>query len=75
MRENPRTESQRWLDQANTDLKWTKHLLKEGAYYLACFLAQQTAEEALKAFLYAQGEEIVFGHSVPRRFSHEFPRN
>jgi len=33
---------------------------------LACFLAQQVAEKALKAFLYAQGEEIVLGHSVER---------
>jgi HEPN domain-containing protein len=29
-----------------------------------CFLAQQLAEKALKAFLYAQGEELVIGHSV-----------
>lgn len=64
MRENPKAEGQRWLDQAKTDLQWTQHLFKEGAYYLVCFLAQQTAEKALKAFLYAQGEEIVLGHSV-----------
>ena len=31
---------------------------------MACFLAQQVAEKALKGFLYAQGEEIVLGHSV-----------
>ena len=30
----------------------------------ACFLAQQASEKALKAFLYAKGEERVFGHSV-----------
>jgi len=29
-----------------------------------CFLAQQAAEKALKAFLYARGEELVLGHSV-----------
>lgn len=39
---------------------------EEGAFYLACFLAQQVAEKALKAFLYAQGEEVVLGHSVRR---------
>ena len=33
---------------------------------MACFHAQQVAELALKAFLYAQGEEIVLGHSVER---------
>jgi len=31
---------------------------------MACFVAQQTAEKALKAYLYAQDEEIVIGHSV-----------
>jgi HEPN domain-containing protein len=64
MRENPETEGRRWLEQAQTDLKWCRHLHKEGAYYLVCFLTQQVAEKALKAFLYAQGEEIVIGHSV-----------
>lgn len=64
MRENPRIEGQRWLDQAKIDLQWTQHLFKEGGYYLVCFLAQQAAEKALKAFIYAQGEEIVIGHSV-----------
>ena len=64
MRENPRIEVQRWLDQAETDLQWTQHLFKEGGYYLVCFLAQQVAEKALKAFIYTQGEEIVIGNSV-----------
>ena len=64
MRENSRNEGQRWLDQAQTDLRWTRHLFGEGAYYLVCFLAQQVAEKVLKAFLYAQGEELVIGHSV-----------
>lgn len=41
-------------------------LAEQGAYHLACFHAQQVAELALKAFLYAQGEEIVLGHSVER---------
>lgn len=35
-------------------------------YHIACFLAQQIGGKALKAFLYAQGEEIVIGHSVER---------
>ena len=51
MRENSKAEGQRWLDQAKAGLKWTRYLFKEGAYYLVCFLAQQTAEKALKAFL------------------------
>ncbi len=54
------------MEQAQVDLKWAKHLMREGGYYLVCFLAQQVAEKALKAFLYAQGEELVTGHSVRR---------
>lgn len=29
-----------------------------------CFLAQQTAEKALKAYLFHQGEELIFTHSI-----------
>ncbi len=64
MRGDPRREGRRWLDQAQVDLQWARHLNEQGAYYLVCFLAQQAAEKALKAFLYAQGEELVVGHSV-----------
>ena len=64
MRDSPRDEGQRWLEQAQVDLHWARHLQAEGAYYLVCFLAQQIAEKVLKAFLYAQGEEVVVGHSV-----------
>lgn len=68
----------RWLEQASEDLKWAKDLAERGGYHIACFLAQQIGEKALKAFLYAQGEEIVVGHSVERlchqaaRYDHEF---
>ena len=70
MRESPEAEGRRWLEQALADLKWTRHLNGQGAYYLVCFLAQQVAEKALKAFLYAQGEELVVGHSVRRLCAH-----
>jgi HEPN domain-containing protein len=66
MRNPPLEEGRRWLRQAAEDLRWARHLAEQGAYHLACFLAQQVAEKALKAFLYAQGEEIVLGHSVER---------
>lgn len=66
MRNSAREEGQRWLDQAQEDLKWARHLAEQGGYHIACFLAQQVAEKALKAFLYAQGEELVIGHSVAR---------
>jgi HEPN domain-containing protein len=66
MRNPPLDEGRRWLRQASEDLRWTRHLAEQGAYHLACFLAQQVTEKALKAFLYARGEEIVLGHSVER---------
>ena len=34
---------------------------------MACFHAQQVAELALKAYLYAQGEAIVLPDSIPAR--------
>lgn len=66
MRGSGRQEAERWIAQAAVDLHWAAHLAREGAWHLACFLSQQVAEKALKAFLYAQGEEIVLGHSVER---------
>lgn len=64
MRRSPLEEGLRWLEQAGEDLKWAKLLAREGGYHIACFLAQQVVEKAVKAFLYAQGEELVVGHSV-----------
>lgn len=66
MKREANAEGMRWLEQAIEDLKWTKDLAVRGGYHIACFLAQQVSEKALKAFLYAKGEEIVFGHSVER---------
>lgn len=66
MQRTPKEEGLRWLEQAEEDLKWADALAREGGYHIACFLTQQVAEKALKAFLYAQGEEIVIGHSVER---------
>lgn len=66
MRRGALEEAKRWLEQAEEDLKWAKDLAGRGGYHIACFLAQQVGEKALKAFLYAQGEDIVIGHSVER---------
>jgi HEPN domain-containing protein len=63
---NPIDEGRRWLEQALEDLKWARDLAERGGYYIACFLAQQVGEKALKAFLYAKGEEIVLGNSIER---------
>lgn len=66
MRREAAEEGKRWLEQAKEDLKWAKDLAERGGYHIACFLAQQIGEKALKAFLYAQGEEVVIGHSIER---------
>ncbi len=66
MRRNRQEEGERWIAQAAEDLRWAAHLAKEGGYHLSCFLAQQLAEKALKAFLYYQGEEIVLSYPVER---------
>jgi HEPN domain-containing protein len=66
MRKSPLEEGKRWLEQAEEDLKWATDLAERGGYHISCFLAQQVGEKALKAFLYASGEEIVIGHSVER---------
>lgn len=58
------TQGERWLDQAEADRHGAQLLFDGESYHLACFIAQQVAEKALKAYLYAQGEEIVLGHSV-----------
>lgn len=59
-------EGERWLAQAQEDLKWARVLFADGGYHLVAFLAQQVAEKALKAVLYSRGEEAVFGQSVDR---------
>ncbi len=64
MRRSACEEAKRWLDQARDDMKWARSLSEEGGYHIACFLSQQIAEKAIKAFLYAQGEFPVVGHSV-----------
>ena len=64
MKRDPRSEGLRWLEQAEADRKGVQLLFDGGSYHLACFVAQQVAEKTIKAFIYAQGEEFVIGHSV-----------
>lgn len=60
---DPQGEGLRWLRQAEADLEAAR-LLRERLAALACFHAQQAAEKALKAVLYAAGERVVLGHSL-----------
>ncbi len=66
MRESALEEGKRWLEQASEDLRWARELAEKGGYHIACFLAQQIGEKALKALMYSHGEEIVLGHSIER---------
>lgn len=64
MKPDRTSEGMRWLEQAEADRRGAQLLFDGESYHLACFVAQQVAEKALKAFIYAQGEEFVIGHSV-----------
>ena len=74
MKPSGKNEGMRWLEQAKADRKGAQILLDGGSYHLACFVGQQVAEKALKAFIYAQGEDFVIGHSVETlcRWASEF---
>jgi len=58
------TEAQRWLTQALHDRDAATLSRDHEFHEHACFLAQQSAEKALKAFLYAHDEGPVLGHST-----------
>ena len=64
MRPDPREEGKRWLQQAQQDIDDAQYNQAGERYHLTCFLAQQAGEKALKGYLYAQGVERVWGHSV-----------
>jgi len=57
-------ESRRWWRQACRDLESAQINADNARHEVTCFLCQQAAEKALKAFLYAQGESPVIGHSL-----------
>ena len=64
MKRDAKSEAERWLSQARRDLDDAEYLLGGSRFNQTCFLAQQAAEKALKAFLYFRGAERVWGHSV-----------
>jgi HEPN domain-containing protein len=60
----PHRSAERWFLQAQRDLDDAKYMAAGKRYNTACFLAQQAAEKALKAFLYHAGAEGVWRRSV-----------
>ena len=57
-------EAERWLARSQYDAQAAGINSREGFHEIACFLCQQSAEKALKAFLYYQGERPVIGHAT-----------
>ena len=54
----------RWLRQAEHQLEVTRAMLDLGFWSDVCFMAEQTSQMALKAFLYGSGRREVLIHSV-----------
>ena len=57
-------EAARWMRQAAQDLNDAGFANEGGRFNLACFLGQQAAEKAVKAFLFHRRVEDVWGHSL-----------
>ena len=57
-------EGARWLRQAVQDLEDADFTREGKRFNLACFLGQQAAEKAVKAFLFHRRVEDVWGHSL-----------
>jgi HEPN domain-containing protein len=64
MRPEPKEEALRWLTQAEEEIKDAEFLMNAERYYISLFLCQQSAEKALKAFVYFKEEEHLHTHSV-----------
>ncbi|MBI5810594.1 MAG: HEPN domain-containing protein [Deltaproteobacteria bacterium] len=57
-------EADRWLRQAENDLKASEWNQQGGFYSSACFLAQQSAAKALRSFLFLESEDAREARSV-----------
>lgn len=66
MTKDRKAEADRWLKQARSDPEFLPAAVAAGKHDVCCFLAQQAAEKALKAFLFSQGEELIPTHSIFR---------
>jgi len=59
-----RTESERWLAQAQHDLAGAEHAVSGDLHALACFLCQQAGEKAVAGYLFARGADHIWGHAL-----------
>lgn len=56
--------AERWLDQARHDLESARINLEVRFYSDACFMSEQSAQKALKAYLQLRGKECLPIYSV-----------
>lgn len=61
---NPKQNAARWIKEAEYTFYQAERTLKDNAYNLACFLAEQTSQKALKAVLYLGGARFITTHSI-----------
>lgn len=61
---NSKQNAERWFKEAESTFRQAKRNCEEGAYNLACFLAEQASQKALKAILYLDGARFINIHSV-----------
>jgi len=67
-------EGLRWIDEARADLKTAKDCLKDGNYYASAFFSQQSAEKAVRGFLYSKGYRALITHSVTELLEESYKR-
>ena len=64
---NPKAQAETWLLHAERDLGFGRLGLEMGGFYAqVCFMAQQSAEKALKALLYLRGAHLVQESSISK---------
>lgn len=61
---NPIQEFKRWLQQAEHDLETANILFHENRHSDVCYFCEQTAQKALKAYLYFKGERFLSVHAI-----------
>jgi HEPN domain-containing protein len=61
---NPPEQFRRWISQAEHQVEVTRTLLESGFWSDVCFNAEQTAQMALKAYLFGKGQRFVQIHSI-----------
>lgn len=61
---HPREDAERWMEQAEYDLRVARSNLNGKFYADVCFKSEQAAQKALKAYLYLKGARFVDEHAI-----------